>query len=107
VRGAPVDEENEMSDQDVDDFCAALVFLATHGFVYTDFRPPNVIRSEEDGRIRLIDYDDMKVVSHLSCLEREYEKILIKITGPGFNKSARSAINKAIDEIKGDEKCHL
>lgn len=99
VRGSAVEDEKEIGEEDIDDLCAALVFLAKHGFVYTDFRSQNVIRSQQDERIRLVDYDDMKVVSSLSALESEYELVLIKNVGPGFDASVRKAVNRAVNQL--------
>ena len=65
VAGPTVRDDEEMSDDDSSDLANALVSLASHGLVYTDFRPQNVIRSTQDNRIRLIDYDDMKLVEPL------------------------------------------
>lgn len=98
VRGSTVEDDEEMPDQDLEDLCTALVFLAKQGLVYTDFRPQNVIRSQEDKRIRLIDYDDMKVAS-LSALKEEYGLILAKDFGPGFGASVRKAISAAMSTM--------
>lgn len=103
VMGSAVNDETELGEEDIDDLCSALVFLAKQGFfVYTDFRPQNVIRSERDGRIILIDYDDMRIVSSLSALERAYDMVLSKIVGPGFNASVRKVINRAVNELKSN-----
>ena len=102
VRGSALEEEEELREADLDDLCTALVFLAKQGLVYTDFRPQNVIRSQQDLRIRLIDYDDMKVVSSLSDQEREYDTILKNNTGPGFDASVRRTVRRAISQLRGD-----
>ena len=43
---------------------AALLWLLGHDLLYTDLRPPNVLVLDE-GSVRLIDYDDMRVVAGL------------------------------------------
>jgi hypothetical protein len=62
IEGFTVKADEMMTKEDCDDLRDALVFLAKYGLVYTTFRPQNVIRSQQDGRIRLISYDDMKAV---------------------------------------------
>ena len=65
VEGPTLQDGETMSDIDSSDLTTALVSLASHGLVYTDFRRQNVIRSRRDRRIRLIDYDDMRLVEPL------------------------------------------
>ena len=43
---------------------AALAWLLAHDLLYTDLRPPNVLVLEQ-GEVRLVDYDDMRVVAGL------------------------------------------
>jgi len=42
----------------------ALVWLALHDLLYTDLRPPDIMVLA-DGSVRLVDYDDMRVVPGL------------------------------------------
>lgn len=93
VHGSRVDEQEEMNEQDSDDLVAVLLFLAKQGLVYTDFRPANVLRSEADQRIRLIDYDDIKLVG-ASAVKDEYDIILGKGLGShAFGRWVAEAIS--------------
>lgn len=100
IEGNPVDVDETMSDEDCTDLHDALAFLALHRLVYTDFRPQNVIRCNQDGRIRLIDYDDMKIVVGLRALEEEYDFILAKVSSePGFGEWVRKAIFATLSSV--------
>lgn len=55
-----------------------LAFLFDNGFVYVDFRPPNLLTNSE-GALQLIDYDDMfmfdKVEDGYICFEGVEKKL--------------------------------
>lgn len=55
-----------------------LAFLFENGFVYVDFRPPNLL-TDSEGVIRLIDYDDMfmfdKFEDGFNCIIRVEKKL--------------------------------
>jgi hypothetical protein len=106
IEGFTVMPDEQATEEDCADLCRALVFLAKHGLIYTDFRPQNVIRSHPDGRIRLIDYDDMKAVRR-SALQEEYEKILAKVdSDSGFGAWVRNAISAALSATTNVPKTH-
>ena len=100
IDGNPVNVDETMSDEDCTDLHDALAFLAEHGLVYTDFRTQNVIRCDQDGRIRLIDYDDIRMVG-LRALKEEYDVVLAKVSSePGFGEWVRRAIFAALGSVQ-------
>lgn len=101
IKGTAVADDSNMLEGDTDDLCDALVFLAKQGFIYTDVRPQNVLRAESDGRIRLIDYDDMKIVRPtLVTLKKEYQSIAPKPSETGFGAWVAGAISVAISKLE-------
>ncbi len=52
----------------VEPVARAIVWLAQHGLLYVDLRPPNIRIAAHD-RAYLVDYDDMDVCEPLTCAE--------------------------------------
>ena len=88
------DETLALSSEQKKMLLEGLIFLFDNGFVYTDFRPPNILKSEKnDNDVRLIDYDDMwmfskgvpsegiglyqKVKTDLECHEDSFSKCIV------------------------------